>query len=96
MDDNDGLYRINGALDVSPRSYGEFPAIDGVPEDKLLEAIRNAGLPPEGRQLAIGRLIWHTKYIVLGEVLGMSRTTASRTLKYRIVPRIIRALEKAA
>lgn len=94
--DDDGLYRITGALDVSVRSYGEFPAIDGVPEDVLLKAIQHAGLPPEGRQLAIGRLIWHTKYIVLGEVLGMSRTTASRTLKKYIMPRIIRALQKVA
>ena len=96
MDDYDGLYRITGALDVSPYAYDEFPALEGVSEELLLKAIQHARLSPEARQLAIARLIWRTKYIVIAEVLGMSRTTASRMMKNTIVPRIIRALGRAA
>lgn len=95
-DDINGLYRIGGAMDVSPHAYDEFPELEGVSEELLLKAIRYARLPPEACQLAIGRLIWRTKYIVMADVLGMSRSTASRTLRYTIVPRIVRALEKVA
>ena len=97
MDDERTVcFRTGEGIETSPYAYDEFPALEGIPDELLLKAIHYCRLSPEDSQLAIGRLIWRTKYIVLADVLGMSRTTAARILRNKIVPRIVRALGRVA
>lgn len=64
-------------------------------EDELRAAILRARLAPDDAQIAIGRLIWMSNWANIGAVTHMDRTTASRRLKDKIMPRLLRQLKRA-
>ena len=81
--------------DCSSRAYDEYPELEPYTEEELRRAIRLARLSPDDAQIAIGRLIWRSKWVNIGAVVNMDRTAAQRRLKNKIIPRLISILGKA-
>lgn len=79
--------------DGSPFAYDEYPGLEGVTEADLRTAILHARLAPDDAQIAIGRLIWRSKWANIGAVVNMDRTTAQRRLKNKIIPKILANLQ---
>ena len=62
-------------------------------EAELRNAIRLARLSPDDAQIAIGRLIWRSKWANIGAVISLDRTAAYKRLKYKIIPRLLKVME---
>ena len=80
--------------ECSARAYDEYPELEGVSEVELRNAIRLARLSPDDAQIAIGRLIWRSKWANIGAVINLDRTAAYKRLKYKIIPRLLRVMEQ--
>ena len=75
--------------DGSCRAYDEYPELEPYSEEELRRAIHLARLCPDDAQIAIGRLIWRSKWANIGAVVNLDRTAAQRRLKNKIIPRIM-------
>ena len=80
--------------ECSARAYDEYPELEGVSEAELRNAIRLARLSPDDAQIAIGRLIWRSKWANIGAVINLDRTAAYKRLKNKIIPRLLCVMER--
>lgn len=79
--------------DCSARAYDEYPELEPYSPEELRTAIIRARLSPNDAQIAIGRLIWRSKWVNIGAVVNMDRTAAQRRLKNKIIPKILANLQ---
>ena len=75
--------------ECSSRAYDEYPEVEPYSEAELRTAIFRARLSPDDAQIAIGRLIWRSKWANIGAVVKLDRTAAQKRLKNKIIPRIL-------
>ena len=79
--------------ECSARAYDEYPELEHYSEEELRTAILRARLSPDDAQIAIGRLIWRSKWANIGAVVNLDRTAAQRRLKNKIIPKILANLQ---
>jgi hypothetical protein len=79
--------------ECSSRAYDEYPELEPYSEAELRTAILRARLSPDDAQIAIGRLIWRSKWANIGAVINLDRTAAPRRLKNKIIPKILANLQ---